>query len=52
MLKILLVVLSISSIASCTPKKQEWEIQWAKHGQDFKKVTQLFKENKKRCQDV
>ena len=38
--------LSFISIVSCIHKKQEWEIQWRKHSEDYKKVTQLFKEGK------
>jgi hypothetical protein len=46
MLKLLVLLIGTISIVSCTQTKQEWEIQWAKHSGDLKKVTQLFKENK------
>lgn len=45
MLKLLLLFAATIFVVSCSQKKQEWEIQWAKHKEDFKKVTELFKQN-------
>ena len=46
MSKLLIFLFFVIYFSSCFYRQQYWEKQWKEHSSDFKKVVQLFKENK------
>ena len=44
--KSLLFLTLILPFFSCSDGRQDWEDEWEEHSNDFKKVVQLYKENK------